>query len=262
MDQPKSTFNDTIRIDYPPGESDYNPLCTMLDANNCLDASGGTDDKRIIAILSVSGQIAGIPPVTGTVSGLTWTISGIGPLRVGNVYTLVVTATVELAGGVTVQCSNFRTFIAVNDSYSCPSGHSPSVESAFASVIPRYFRMRLHEEVAGIASSVESLTLGGLLEPRSVYLAYDSGASTLATPVWRDINLPENVGRWTLRITQSCCGSDAELVQRILSPHEVLTPMTFRCDNWSFKRPNLFRLVHSTLGVAQATRLTVVVEPA
>jgi hypothetical protein len=106
------------------------------------------------------------------------------------------------------------------------------------------------------------LTFGGLLQPSSIYLAYDLDASTLATAVWRDINLPDYIGRWTLRVTQSCCGSNAELVQQTLGPYEVRTPMIFRCDRWSFSGPNVFVLAHSVCGDAGSVRLTVIVEPA
>ncbi len=266
---PEGTSNDCIRIDCiridsPPDTNDEKPLCVTLDNRSCFVASGGTDDPNIISIDSVQGQIAGTSiRITGSSTGVHWTIPGLGPLVAGQVYQLLVTATVyRNDSSEPTPCSNCVSFIAVNDSHSYPSGHSPTEESVFARVMPRYFRIRLQEEIPSFASPAGSWMLGGLLEPCSVHLAYDSDASTLATPVWRDINLPEYIGRWTLRVTQSRCGSNAELIQQTLGPREVRAPMTLRCDKWSFRGPNVFVPAHSAHGDAAAVPLPVVVEPA
>ncbi len=263
----RETFNNVIRIDCPPGTNNYNPLCVTLDGNNCITASGGTDDLNVITFTSIQGQLVGISTITqsfpGGPPGLNWSIPKIGPLVPGQVYKLLVTAQVQFIGeSGTVQCTNYKFFIAVNASYPCPSGHSPSAEAMLASVLPRYFRLRLQEELPGAAAPAGGVRLGGLLEPSSVYLAYDTRASTLATPVWRDINLPDYIGGWTLRVTQTCSGQKAELVQQTLGPREVLAPMVFRCDGWSFQRANVLVLARAAHGGAGAAPLTVVVEPA
>jgi len=259
-----ATLANCIRIDFPPGTNVDIPLCIPLDSGNCFNASGGTNDPNV-SFVSVQGQIVDTPIcVPGNViDPLHWNIPGLGPLLVGRTYELLVTAYITVSGSSgTRLCAHSKHFIAVKDNCHTHSGHSPAAESMFAQVMPRYFRMRLQEEIPNVASRAGSLTLGGLMEPSSVYLAYNSEASTLAAPVWCDINLPDNVGRWILRVTQSCYGSNAELVQQTLGPREVRTPMAFRCDCWSFRGPNVFVLAHSTCGDAGPARLTVVVEPA
>jgi hypothetical protein len=259
-----TTFNDVISIAVPQGTNDYFPLCVTLNSQGCFTASGGTDNENVVSISNVQGQIVGTSITKpGEVIGLNWSIPNLGPLQAGNVYQLVVTANVVFAGSTQpTLCSNYKFFIAVDDIYPCPPGHAPTADSMFARVMPRYFRIRLQEGGSGAASPAGSLRLGGLLEPSSVYLAYDSSASTAATPVWRDINLPECMGRWTLRVMQSCCGSTAELVRQPLGPCEVLVPMSFRCPAWSFQGPNAFVLASSARGDTAATPLAVVVEPA
>jgi hypothetical protein len=265
MKLPEDGINEIIRIDTPQGTNVYFPLCVTLDANNCFTACGGTDDGNVSKFLKVDGQIVGCssasPNYPGVPNGLCWTIPGIGPLQPGQVCQLQVTATVERAGGnMTSQCSKY--FITVNNSYSCPSGHAPAAVSMFAGVMPRYYRVGVAEDVSGGASAVRSLTFGGGPNLSSVYLAYDSDSSTLKVPVWRDINLPDSLGKWTFRVTQTCCALIAELVQQTFLPSEVVT-FTFRCSAWSFSsRRNLFTFVPSASSSGRAAPRHVVVEPA
>jgi hypothetical protein len=263
-EHPSTSIPNCITFTIPAAATAGNPLCATLDSGNSFTASGGTGNPSV-TFLSVHGQIVGTPiSVSGNViDPAHWNIGNLGPITAGNTYELLVTANVMVAGsGASSLCATSTYFIAVNNSYSCPSGHSPPpAESMFARVMPRYFRVRLQEEISDVASRAGGLTFGGLLQPSSIYLAYDLDASTLATAVWRDINLPDYIGRWTLRVTQSCCGSNAELVQQTLGPNEVRTAMIFHCDRWSFWGPNVFVLTHSMCGDAGSARLTVIVEP-
>ena len=257
-EHPNSSIANCITFTKPAAATASNPLCVTIDSGNCFTASGGTGNPSV-TFVSVQGQIVGTPiSVSGNVISPTlWNISNLGPLTAGITYELLVTANVTVGGsGATSLCTASTYFIAVNNSYSCPPGHSPPpTESMFVRVMPRYYRMRLQEEMSDVTSRAGGLTLGGLLQPSSIYLAYDLDASTLATAVWRDINLPDFIGRWTLRVTQSCCGSNAELVQQTLGPCEVCTPMTFRCDRWLFRGPNVFVLAHSMYEDAGSVRL-------
>jgi hypothetical protein len=213
----------------------------------------------------VQGQIvdAAISVPGNVIDPKNWNIPNLGPLVAGQIYQLSVTANVTVHGSreITPCIAPPRSFIAVEDGYLTHSGHAATTQSMFASVMPRYLRMRLQEEFPDVASPAGGLTFGGLLQPNSIYLAYDSDASTLATPVWRDADLPDDIGRWTLRVTQSRGGSHAELVQQTLGRHEFRTPMSFRCDRWSFRGRNVFVFAHSTRGDADSAHLTVVVEP-
>ena len=263
MPRTRAALGKSIRIDIPASNNDYWPLCTSLDGNNFLTASGGTDDVSVVQFLSIHGDITGGPGKDGQCSGTSWSISGIGQLELGKVYCLTVTGTLLHDDGAVESATAHCYFITVRAGYySCPSGHSPSgtssQEESPSGTLPRYYRVRLSDEIPGLASPRAGLLLGGLLAPSTVYLAYDPAASVRTAPVWRDVNLPEFIGRWRLRVVTSGCGAAAELVQQTIDPRFVSTGMVFRCANWNGLRPNQFLLVGPEGGVG----LSLIVEPA
>ncbi len=263
----KKSSYDTLRIDNPPNSGyDYWPLCVTLDSNGNFTACGGTDDETVVRFTSVTASISGGPSNTVPCTGRTWSVP-LGPVNTGQVLTLNVSANVDFqtsSGTVT----NYVNFIAVQAGYySCPSGHGyPAVSCGQASAwggqqsqsgtLPRYFRMRLNDEIPSLTLPRAGLLLGGLLAPSTVYLAYDPATSVQNVPVWRNVNLPEFIGRWTLRATLS--GASAELVQQVIGSQTVSTGMVLRCTNWNSLRANRFHLVGPPGGVA----LSLIVEPA
>ncbi len=271
MARKNASFGDPIRIDNPPSSGyDYWPLCVTLDKDGYFTACGGTDSENVSNFESVTGSIYGVFDGPGTVNGRTWSIR-VGPLPPGQQYWLKVEAVADFtSGSLPATVSNQVPFIAAQDGYySCPSGHGyPAVSCGQASAsgaqesqsgtLPRYYRVRLSEEIPGLASPCAGLLLGGLLAPSTVYLAYDPAASLGTAPVWRDVNLPEFIGRWTLRAALSRCGASAELVQQTIGPRYVSTGMVFRCTNWNSNHANRFQLVGPPGGVA----LSLIVEPA
>jgi len=258
-----ATSSGYIRIDNPPGKDPSVPLCAQLDSGNFLNASGGANDPSVNCFIAVQAQIYGTSiNVTGNITGKNWNIPGLGPLTPGTVYQLVINAQVNVSSGATLPCTTSRSFIAVNASYSCPPGHSSGELSAIPGVLPRYYRMRLQDELPDPASPIGSLTLGGLLEPGNIYLEFDSDVSTSSTFVWRDINRPDFIGRWTLRATRTCRESKAELVHQILGACDVRTSMCLSCERWSPQGPSLFVLAQAADGSVRSGSLIVAIEPA
>ena len=260
----KSCPYDTLRIDNPANSGyDYWPLCVSLDNNGYFTASGGTDDQTIVKFTSVTAGVSGGPSATVNCNSPNWSLP-IGPFTAGQVYYLNVMATAVFQNGNIQQVPSYVPFIAVQAGYySCPSGHSPSSsessgQESHSGTLPRYYRVRLNDEISGSTSPRAGLLLGGLLAPSTVYLAYDPATSVQNAPVWRDVNLPEFIGRWTLRATLSGFGASAELLQQTIGPRSISTGMVFRCTNWNSLRANRFHLVGPPGGVA----LCLIVEPA
>jgi hypothetical protein len=256
---------DLLRIDNPPSSgNDYWPLCVSLDENGYFTASGGSDDSTVAKFTSVTAGASGGPSATASCNSTNWSVL-VGPFTPGQVYYLTVTARAEFTTGAPpAQVWNYVPFIAVQAGYySCPYGHSPSSsesrgQESQSGTLPRYYRVRLNDEIPSSTSPRAGLLLGGLLAPSTVYLAYDPATSVQNAPVWRDANLPEFIGRWTLRVTQSGCGVSAELLQQTIGPRSVSTGMIFRCTNWNSLRANRFHLVGPPGGIA----LCLIVEPA
>ncbi len=259
----KGTFNDCVRIDVPEGTSDPKPLCVTVDKNNCITASGGTDDGNVSSIVTVEGVLDGGATFPGVSTGLHWSIPNIGPLNIGQKYRLDVNITVMRFGSShPMPCTNFKPFIAVNDSYSCPSGHSPPMGLTRARTMPRRFLVRLPDESPGRQTQDGSPPLDEMLGTSSICLVYDFDSSTLTEPVWKNVDSPASSGCWTLRIDQSCCVSNAELVYLSADPRYVLVPITYRCSSWRFSGQSVFVLINSASADLEAAPRTVVVEPA
>ena len=133
--------------------------------------------------------------------------------------------------------------------------------SSDAPPLPRFVRVTFVTEVGNKQGSYAA-AFGGLLQKASVYLAYDPSSSTAYEAIWRDINLPESLGKWTLRAWEHRDRIAAELAYFQLTENTVLPPVMFRISEWNPSGQNLLQADCTTCRTAVLKDALLQLEPA
>jgi hypothetical protein len=227
------------------------PLGTAYPTNaNCtIDAKGAVDEYLATQLHAVEARLNGGAWKSGTVSSFDWEVTGLG--RAGTVYLNKLEVRAEItANGVRFWTDIETRFFTASGNYACDAygyGYGYFVGQAHAkglhpaapikATLPRYYRLiaLAQREQTGPDCGLHA---GGLWQRSAVYLAYNAALSNAYEAVWQDINLPESVGRWTLRVWSSC-GGHAELSFLRLTTTEVPPPLVLHCDKWNPRGCNL-----------------------
>jgi len=196
----------------------------------------------------------------GQYSGVTWWFDSVKRAHLGpdNIFFVKVYVRTDDGYGYIERPKGFYG----TGSYPCYSlaqqlsQHWETARDPLGEVLPRFWQLTL-------GASPQQVLLGGLLNRSTVYLAYDAGGSTDQEAVWRDINLPEHVGKWALRVRRSGTAFLAQLLLMRIEAERVLPPLVVYSANWSIRGGNALVLEPPTSDEAQAgNALQLHVEPA
>lgn len=202
----------------------------------------------VASVTAVHGRINGGPELEGTTYGRTWRIDGLGNAGTNctNLLEVKIKYFPTLAGGETWSDWTPREFVGVGSSacYSyCVDPLDRMAHPAgdlLSCSFPRFYRLTLLGHIGDGKERIPT-EYGGLLQKTSVYLSYDAHGSTPYEAVWRDISLPETLGKWTLRVWSRSRRLFSELVYYRLTEKEVSPPVLFRSQEWRPGGQNLLR---------------------
>lgn len=233
-----------ITIFNPAADSTVNvdPYCRIA-ANGCVD------QYSVASLQAVEGRINGGASYPGTTYGLTWNFIALGFAGTScyyeNLLEVRVQYTPQAGGGSTWSGwapRHFRGSGSSACSSYCPPGQAffgARRTEAMKIPLPRFYRLSFATRRAH--GHDLDFQMGGLIQRASVYLAYDVQSSTPYEAVWRDVNLPDSVGKWTLRTWSQDGDLLAELSYFRLSEHEVSAPLVFQSPKWNATSLNLLQ---------------------
>ena len=232
-----------------------------------VSVSGCGAAGQVANVLEVEGRINGGTVYGGSVSGRDWSIGAIGKVGTYCTNTLEIRIKYESTAGGAILWSEWtpRDFIGVGDAACygyCQPEMVPAAPSAPISLpLPRFMRLTFVAQVGNQQPSVTA-SFGGLLQRTSVYLAYDSHASTAYESVWRDINLPESMGKWTLRGWTQGDRMVAEMSLFQMTNDTIMPPVMFRIPNWDPNGQTLMQADCASCGGGAIADALLQLEPA
>lgn len=269
---PDFGFFGPIDITNPPPGSSAPPTVTL--STDCtFGVTVNIDTNLVHQVLAISWSINGasgsIDITTGSSGAYTFTA---GPAISGTTNTINVSLSYVDANAVQQSAAAARLFTATGGGSSCQSSSSshgnqvatsPSVPIGVP--LPRFYKLALFGPSLQSPRSTENMLCGGLLERSAVYLEYDVGLSTPAIAVWKDINLPDMIGKWTLRVGRQGCRLRGDLTLFRLTQSEVSPPSQFGTSDWNVRGDNVLRSTGqpgSFVDFASRHDLIIVVSPA
>ena len=258
-----TSASNPININDPPDGTSSGLGEVILPQGCTISASGIIDTANFPGLSGklthIFARLGSSPEVEGTVSGDTWSVTGI-PGAHWSTAGLVQTVSVRgvFSSGTAGDITNNKQFISRTGYSSCQYysfGPGPGM-LPIEVVIPRYFRVSAE---FGVQQSF-GLMAGGLLSLENLNLAYDAVVSTPECPVWRDIGLPPTVGSWMLRVIrtgQSCY--EARLSYQSSTETCILPASILMTRSWCFRKRNQ---LHGSLDFGRSkTDVTLTVEP-